>query len=210
MAWTHGRNPADIVKSGYQVINAMWTPLYIVRGDKRPMDFIFNWKIPMFGRGHLGDDTFTTLTDTTNILGAQMCSWETAENIEIQSLRDRLALVSEKGWNPSAAGTLAEFKARLSNTDPILDKLVNPIDIQVKGSFILNENTFVEPLTITLVPRVKGLTVKYTLDNSLPNDKWKTYDGPITADKTVHLRAGLFNAKGDQQGHLVGSWFNRK
>ena len=67
MAWTHGRNPADIAKAGYQVINAMWTPLYIVRGDKRPLDFLFNWNIPMFGRGHLGDDTFTTLTDTRNI-----------------------------------------------------------------------------------------------------------------------------------------------
>jgi hexosaminidase len=210
MAWTHGRNPADIVKSGYPVINAMWTPLYIVRGDKRPLDFIFNWNIPMFGRGHLGDDNFTTLTETNLILGTQMCSWENAENIEIQSLRDRLALVSEKGWNPTAKGSLADFKTRLTHTDPILDKLVNPISIEVKGSFTHDENTFADPLTITLVPRVKGLTLKYTLDNSMPNDKWKPYTTPIIADQTVHLRAGLFDAKGTQQGHLVGSWFNRK
>ncbi len=77
--------------------------------------------------GHLGDDTFTTLTETDKILGAQLCSWENPENIEIQSMRDRLALVAEKAWNPAAGGTLAEFKARLAHTDPLLDKLVNPI-----------------------------------------------------------------------------------
>ncbi|MEI7900094.1 MAG: family 20 glycosylhydrolase [bacterium] len=210
MAWTHGRNPADIVKSGYQVINATWTPLYIVRGDKRPMDFLFNWQIPMFGQGHLGNDTFTTLTETGPILGTQLCSWENSENIEIQSLRDRLALVGEKAWNPEAGGTLALFKARLAHTDQLLEKLVNPIAIQVQGAFVQDENTFTDPLVITLEPRVKGLTVKYTLDNSLPSDRWKIYAGPITADQTVHLRAGLFDAKGAQQGYLVGSWFNRK
>jgi len=210
MAWTHGRNPADIAKAGYQVINAMWTPLYIVRGDKRPLDFLFNWNIPMFGRGHLGDDTFTTLTDTRNILGTQLCSWENAENIEIQSMRDRLALVGEKAWNPAAGGTFAEFKTRLAHTDQLLDLLVNPISIQVEGAFTHDENSFTEALTITLVPRIKGLTLKYTLDNSLPNDKWKPYSAPIKADATVHLRAGLFDDKGVQQGHLVGSWFNHK
>ena len=148
MSWTHGRNPADIAKSGYQVINASWTPLYIVRGDKRPLEFLFNWKLPMFGRGHLGDDTFTTLTENSGILGTQLCSWENAENIEIQSLRERLALVGEKAWNPAVGGTLADFKARLAHTDRILDKLVNPISIQVKGTFTKDENTFTDPLTI--------------------------------------------------------------
>jgi len=210
MVWTHGRNPADITKSGYQIINATWTPLYIVRGDKRPLDFLFNWKVPMFGRGHLGDDNFTILTETDKILGAQLCSWENPENIEIQSMRDRLALVAEKAWNPAAGGTLADFKARLAHTDPIFDKLVNPISIQVKGAFTQDENSFTDPLTITLVPRIKGLTLKYTLDNSMPNDKWMAYTGPITADQTIHLRAGLFDSKGVQQGRLVGGWFNRK
>lgn len=209
MAW-NGRNPGDMTGKGYQVINAEWTPLYIVRGDKRPMDFIFNWQLTMFGQGHLGNDSFTTLPETANILGAQVCSWENSESIEIQSLHDRLALVGEKAWNPQAGGTLETFKARLAHTDQILEKLVNPIEIKVKGEFTHDENTFSDPLIITLIPRVKGLTIKYTLDNSMPNDKWQVYTVPITADKTVHLRAGLFDNKGVQQGYLVGSWFKRK
>lgn len=210
MSWTHGRNPIDIAKSGYQVINASWTPLYIVRGDKRPLEFLFNWKLPMFGQGHLGNDKFTTLTDTGKLLGTQLCSWENAESIEIQSMRDRLALVGEKAWNPAAAGTPDEFKARLAHTDALLDKLVHPIALEIKGSFMNDENSFSEPLSVTLTPRVKGLNLKYTLDNSMPNDRWKDYSGPITIDSTAHLRAGLFDSKGVKQGHLVGSWFNRK
>lgn len=211
MSWTHGRNPTDIIRSGYEVINASWTPLYIVRADKRPLEFLYDWNIPMFGQGHLGNDSFTTLPDTKRILGTQLCSWENSENIEIQSLRDRLALVGEKAWNPAAGGTLATFKARLAHTDELLDKLVNPIAIRTQGTFTgENENTFTGPMTITLEPRVKGHTLRYTLDNSMPNDQWKAYTGPITAEQTVHLRAGMFDATGKQQGHLVGSWFSRK
>jgi hexosaminidase len=210
VAWTHGRNPADIVKSGYHVINATWTPLYIVRNDKRPLEFLFKWQVPMFGQGHLGNDNFTTLKETDMILGAQLCSWENSEAIEIQSMRDRLALVAERGWNPQAGGTFAEFQARLAQTDARLDKLVHPIAIQTQGKLVGDENTFTEPLTVTLTPRRPGLTLKYTLDNTMPNAGWQTYTGAITLDRSVHLRAGLFDEKGVPQRRLVGSWFRSK
>lgn len=210
MAWTHGRNPVDIAAKGYQVINAEWTPLYIVRGDKRPLDFLFDWKVNLFGQGHLGNNAFTTVTNRAAILGAQLCSWENAENIEIQSLRDRLAMVAEKAWNPEAGGTLGLFRERHAVSDGKLDRLVNPIEIRASGPFAQDENTFTQPMTITLTPRVPGLTIRYTLDNSLPNESWKVYQGPIAVEETVHLRAGLFDAAGRQQGYLVGSWFKAK
>lgn len=207
MSWTHGRNPAEIVKSGYQVINASWTPLYIVRNDKRPLEFLFDWQVPMFGRGHLGNDSFTTLEKSDAILGAQLCSWENPENIEIQSMRDRLALVGEKTWNPAAGGSLGGFKQRLAHTDALLEKLVHPVAIRTDGTFGGDENAFTQPLTITLEPRVNGFVTKYTLDNSLPNKDWKVYQGPITTDRTVHLWAGLFDDDDKLQGRLVGAWF---
>jgi len=153
-------------------------------------------------------------------LGAQLCSWENSEAIEIQSMRERLALVGERAWNPGAEGDLDGFKSRLegdldgfksrlAHTDSILEKLVHPVAIKVEGKFVRDENTFEEPITVTLVPRHKGLTLRYTLDNSMPNERWKVYTGPVRIEKTVHLRAGLFDERGVQQGYLVGSWFRR-
>jgi lysophospholipase L1-like esterase len=208
MVWSQGRNPNDIVKNGYAVINATWTPLYIVRDNKKSLEFLFDWALPKFGRE--GSEKFTTLADTSKLMGTQLCSWENSENIEIQSMRDRLALVAERAWNPQAGGTFADFKSRLAHTDALLEKLVHPITIQAQGKLIGDENTFTEPLTLTLIPNRPGGAVRYTLDNSLPNERWQIYTGPITVEKTVHLRAGLFDDQGVQQGHLVGSWFRSK
>jgi N-acetyl-beta-hexosaminidase len=208
MVWSQGRSPNEIVKSGYAVINATWTPLYIVRDNKKSLEFLFDWAVPQFGRE--GSTDYTRLNDTAKLMGPQLCSWENSEAIETQSLRDRLALVAERAWNPQAGGTTAQFRARLAHTDALLDKLVHPVAIQAQGKFVRDENTFTEPLTLTLTPRRSGLSLKYTLDNSLPNERWQTYAGPITVDQTVHLRAGLFDDQGVPQGHLVGSWFRSR
>ncbi len=205
MVWCQGRNPADIVKNGYSVVNATWTPLYIVRDNRKTFEFLFNWELPEFGRE--GSNDFFTLRDTQKLAGTQLCSWENSESIEIQSMRHRLAVVAEKAWNPRPRGSFGDFKARWANSDSLLEKLVNPIAIQVQGTFVRDENTFDQPIVITLVPKRKGLTIKYTLDNSLPNEKWKVYTGPIMLEQTAYLRAGLFDNLGVQQGYLVGSWF---
>lgn len=208
MVWSQGRNPNDLVKQGYSVVNATWTPLYIVRDNKKSLEFLFSWSLPQFGRE--GSTDFTPLTDTKKLLGAQLCSWENAENIELQSLRDRLALVAERSWNPQAGGTFAAFQARLAQTDALLEKLVHEVHVHAKSRFVGDENTFVEPLTIALTTTQPHFLLRYTLDNSLPSPSWKTYTGPFTVDQTVHLRAGLFDRHGRQQGPLTGAWFRSR
>ena len=207
MVWTLGRDPNAIVKSGYSVINASWTPFYIVRENKRPAKFLYDWRLTHFGRN--GSANFTALATTEGLAGAEMCSWENSENIEIQGMRDRLAVLAERAWNPRTGGDFPGFEARRAHTDAVLESLVSPVAIHTDARFVHDENTFTEPFQLTLVPKepARGLTIKYTLDNSLPNEKWQVYRGPITIDKTVHLRAGLFDEHGVQQGYLVGGWF---
>jgi len=43
----------------------------------------------------------------------------------------------------------------------------------------------------------------------MPNKGWKDYTGPITVDKSVHLRAGFLDERGVPLEGLVGSWFRR-
>ncbi len=205
MVWSQGRNPNDIVKSGYQVVNATWTPLYIVRDNKRSPEFLFDWAALKFGRE--GSTDYTTLADPQNLMGAQLCSWENSESIEIQSMRERLAVVAERTWNPQAGGDYPEFKARLTHTDAVLDKLIHPIAVTVQGRFADDENTFTRPIRLTLAARHSGLTLKYTFDNSLPGAHWQIYTGSLILDRTVYLRAGLFDQQGNQHGYLVGNWY---
>ena len=156
MVWSQSRNPNDIVESGYDVVNATWTPLYIVRDNKKSLEFLSRWNPTKFGRE--GSEDYTLLKQTkAPERGNQLCSWENSEAIEIQSLRDRLALVAERTWNSNASGDLAQFKDHgLQVTDAILDKLVNPLAIRVQSSaadFVRDENTFEEPITVSLVPQ---------------------------------------------------------
>ena len=209
MCWSHGRDPAAIVRAGYRVINATWTPLYIVRDNKKTPEFLFAWEVLKFGRQ--GSDDFTVLPPNPLVLGAEMCSWENSEAIEVQALRDRLAIVAEKAWNPTITESYAQFRKRLAHTDDILDKLVHPVTITItEGTLVRDEITFEDPVTVSLTAkRQAGLTIRYTLDNSIPNDGWKTYDGPIKLTNTAHLRAGLFDETGKQHGYLSGAWLKR-
>lgn len=209
MTWNSHRDPNLYARAGNPVVNASWTPLYIVRNDKRPLEFMFNWKVSQFGRE--GSDAFTQLDPALadRLIGTQLCSWENSESQEIQHLRERLALMSERSWSPRVGGTFEEFRQRLAKTDAIAEKLLQPVTIKPSGPLTRDESTFAEPMTITLEAKEPGKSIRYTLDNSEPGPHWKPYAGPIAIDKTVWLRAGLFDEAGKQHGYLSGSWFYR-
>ncbi len=70
MVWSQGRNPNDIARSGYSVVNATWTPLYIVRDNRKSAKFLFNWSVDQLGRE--GSEEFTRLEDPSKLLGAAL------------------------------------------------------------------------------------------------------------------------------------------
>jgi hexosaminidase len=62
---------------------------------------------------------------TPHVLGAQLCAWEQPQEIELPTLRQRLAAMSERIWNPDAGRSFADFSQRLTHTDAALDKLLH-------------------------------------------------------------------------------------
>jgi hexosaminidase len=205
MVWNQGRNPSDIVASGHRIINTTWTPLYLVRDNKKSPAFLFDWNPTLFGWE--GTEKFSRLSDPSLLLGAQLTSWENSEAIEIQGLRERAAIVAERCWNKQAGGSFADFRTRWHKTDAILDRLVHPLELQTDGEFTTDEHTFRGSLTLRLVPRETGHRIRYTLDNSLPHAGWLEYREPLEIRQEGHLRAGLFDPNGKQIGPLVGAWF---
>ena len=64
------------------------------------------------------------LPPTPAVIGAQMCAWEQPGSAELPSLRQRLAAMSERIWNPDAGRTVADFTERLRATDALLSRLL--------------------------------------------------------------------------------------
>jgi len=119
--------PADLIADGYPVINTAWQPLYVVNKRKWSPEKIYGWNMyrwespwkhsVAYGEG-------IDVAPTEQVLGAQMCAWDQADDIEIQSIRKRLPAMCERIWSPDAKCGFKDFAARLSVTDASLTKLL--------------------------------------------------------------------------------------
>jgi hexosaminidase len=117
--------PNELVKDGYNVINASWTPLYVVNSNCRPPEEIYAWNVFQFKVVYAkATDPGVNVTPTPQVLGAQMCAWEQVQELELPSLRHRLPAMSERIWNPAAGRTFADFSERLRAADTALSRLL--------------------------------------------------------------------------------------
>lgn len=115
--------PGDLVKDGYNVINASWTPLYVVNANARPPAEIYAWNLFQFKPyGAKADAPGTVIPPTDRIIGAQMCAWEQPQEQELPSLRGRLPAMAERLWNPTLTDG-AHFQKRWTSTDKLLTGL---------------------------------------------------------------------------------------
>jgi hexosaminidase len=117
--------PDALMRDGYTVINAAWTPLYVVNANCRPPEEIYAWHLQQFKPfGAKPSDTGVTVPVGGKVFGAQMCTWEQPEKMELPSLRNRLPAMAERIWNPAASKDYADFARRQKATDRLLDQLV--------------------------------------------------------------------------------------
>ena len=206
--WCLNHDPQKIMDNGYHVINGGWVPYYIVRENKKPPDMLYDWGVNQFAAEGSDKPGYTTRVNE-NLAGAQLLSWENSESIEIQSMRERGAAMAEQCWNPRAKRSYADFRERLNQTDAILEKLVHPVSIIAKGSFTKDENTFDEPLTISLLNSQPDLEIRYTLDNRAPDAQAALYTVPFELKETAWIRAAAFTKAGERRGYVSGTWYRR-
>ncbi|MEQ1933773.1 MAG: family 20 glycosylhydrolase, partial [Fimbriimonadaceae bacterium] len=117
--------PTELLEDGYSVINASWTPLYVVNRHVWPAQKVYEWDLGRFGRfsNLYGTTGWFRAPDVTRIQGAQICSWEGPEESEIENLRRVVPAMAERVWNPSQTD-FVEFEPRLRETEKLLDALV--------------------------------------------------------------------------------------
>jgi hexosaminidase len=120
--------PQDLVADGYDVINAAWQPLYVTPGKSWEPEYIYNrWNLYRWENWWDQSKAFPNgieVLPTSKVIGAQMVTWCMSDDKEIPALRERLAAMSERIWNPGAGRTFADFTARFRSTDEKLTLLL--------------------------------------------------------------------------------------
>jgi hexosaminidase len=202
--------PNDLVADGYTVINASWTPLYVMRVLPEYTRKIFDWNVYLFG-AHTNDFAKTSwrqLAPNPLVTGSQICSWEQPQASEIANQRLPLAAMSERAWNNDAGKSWPNFQKRLAETDPLVGALVHTVRWTCEGYSNLEERIFDTSLKLTMTAATPG-TIRYTLDGKAPTAESPAYTAPVVLDKTTFVRAALFDAAGVQLGGLTEDHIRR-
>ena len=104
----------DLLEEGFRVINASWSPLYIVPSFTNRWDAfeILKWNVYRWqhwwpkSEAHLNP---ITVQPTDQVLGAILCSWEQTFEQEIGAVMENMAALSERTWNVQREVTDEEY-----------------------------------------------------------------------------------------------------
>lgn len=211
--------PGPLAAAGYPLINASWTPLYVVNstaGGPKPrgeyghkLSDIYRWNITRFGSINRDFDAATWHNIAAKrIPGALMASWEQAEPMEFATLRLRAAALAERIWNRNAGGDFQNFRARLAATDALLDAQVNAVQFSFAGITDADERIFGDGATLKMTARGPGI-IRYTLDGKSVSAQSPRYETPLKLSDTLFVRAALFDDNGVKQGSETQEWLRR-
>jgi hexosaminidase len=124
---SHYEDPRKLLSAGYSLINTSWQPLYVVNDTNWSPEKIYAWNIyrweHWWEKSMAYGDGIDVPSDSS-VIGAQICAWEQPAEIEISSLRQRAAALSERLWDHANPRPYPDFAARMESTDAKLSKIV--------------------------------------------------------------------------------------
>jgi hexosaminidase len=167
--------PEQLVADGFTVVNAAWTPLYVVNRHRWLPRRIYEWDLWLFGQvaSSYPRVAWHRVKPTDQVVGAQLCAWEQREAVEIASLRTRLPAMAERIWDPAGKLEYADFARRARAGDELLSRLIPTVRFQADGLAVADPNAFDCPVfhqTLKLAMRseLPAAEIRYTLDGSAP------------------------------------------
>jgi hexosaminidase len=201
-------NPGAFVNDGLKLVNAAWSPLYVVDYAKKPVSEIYAWDRTEFGQfsGEKVDYAISHIA-ADQVAGTQLTTFEQEEDMEMMSVRARLAAMNERTWNPSLGTSYANFRSRLTCTDALLDAVLSPVRISYDGMDDPDDRVFSSNaiVSMSLAPGSTGLglTIRYTTNRTNVTNTSTLYTGPFQLSTDGVLRAAAFNASGVRVGRMV-------
>ena len=208
-------NPAEFPAAGLKLVNAAWSPLYLVNDIHKPVSSIYAWDRTIFGQ-YSGENLeyVSHIVAADQVSGTQLTTFEQIEDLEMMSTRRRLAAMNERTWNPGLGASLDNFSSRLNHTDALLDALLGPVIISFTGLDNPDDRVFSSNaiVSMSLVPGAvgQGLTIRYTTDRSNVSNTSPLYGGPFQVSADGYVRAAAFNAAGQRVGFMTRELYRRQ
>ena len=137
IAWEcHYQMPADLLESGFKIINAAWKPLYIVPGmafsptinwqAKDILDWnVYNWQ-HWWPKSEARLNPIT-VPDTDQLIGSMLCSWEMTFEQEISTVMSNLGAMSERVWTTRRTRTFEEFGSGFRKLYDLLGRIIQDV-----------------------------------------------------------------------------------
>ncbi len=119
--------PNNLVEDGYTVVNTSWKPLYIVNNKKWEPKTIYKWNMWLWQNwwSKAPSSVPIQINESPLVIGAQMCTWDQPEILEIPSLRKRLPAFIERIWNTKERIAFGQFMIQLEQSDKLFSILIN-------------------------------------------------------------------------------------
>lgn len=121
-------HPQEMIRLGYEIVNASWKPLYITADLRWPHADIYNgWDLYTW-QAWSEDETLAWPLDlkikpTDRVLGAQISSWSNKFEDEYRWITLVTPAMCERVWSVERTSTMHHFRERLKHSNEFLSAL---------------------------------------------------------------------------------------
>lgn len=212
IAWeTLYQRPESLLANGYKIVNASWKPLYLTPRQRWSPQYIYEvWNLGYWANWWKTAPSFQPiqLQSDSNIIGAQFCSWEMSDHMEIPELLARIPVFSEKLWTDRKVYTYEVFSNMNIALSEKLKKLLFPADMKILGLFpsLYPEIEYASGNFLNAVSiRVKKLRsddfITYTLDGTVPSATSSRIESSLRFANHTDFKAAVFNSGNKMTGY---------
>ena len=135
ISWeNHYQTTYQLLKEGFNIINASWKPLYIVPANTSPSEKfawgakeIYEWNV--YNWQHWWEHSVATLNPvnvepTDQVIGAMLCAWEMMFEQEINHVMANLPALSERTWTTDSRSSYEDFQSRFRHLYYLSSKII--------------------------------------------------------------------------------------
>jgi len=212
IAWeTLYQRPDALLRHGYNIINASWKPLYLTPRQRWSARQLYeNWNPYKWANWWDKAPSFSPIQLEPNerVLGAQFCSWELSDYMEIPELCARLPFFSQQLWRGNADVPYHALSDMVEQKHDRISRLLFPASLQVDGvepsiykDLVHTNHVFIDSVILIARPLYTSDYLTYTTDGTVPQAKSQLLPDRLSIQTDTDIKIALFDSNGKWKGY---------